>query len=297
MNKLEKERVKFEDPKQTLRENAQKMSGGFELLAKIFPEINSLDPKRKEIDREEFKANEKYALMRSELKDFLSLAIDVMESGDTVAEMEVEASNQAVNSKDLYNQNLLKALESTAELEKTYRSIDLFFQNSGEEKIDNVTFINASMKQLCEDDEFSDLVKTEFRDKFDRKSLIDSYSNFVVPGYVGSKAALDKLATIAEEYRVMLVTDFKDVETFDEVLEEAKLENLQGMDAKLANVIMTCNWIALRKSAQEVGEEQPLYGPPSLALAGKMYGELLSQVAAGAKHGKISGGYGAHIDK
>lgn len=51
---------------------------------------------------------------------------------------------------------------------------------------------------------------------------------------------------------------------------------------------MTCNWLVGRDKFAEVGEEEALYVPPSGALAGNIYQTLMSQVAAGKKHGSLS---------
>jgi hypothetical protein len=43
-----------------------------------------------------------------------------------------------------------------------------------------------------------------------------------------------------------------------------------------------------RKKFHEIGEEEELFVPPSSALAGTIYNTLMSQVAAGKKHGGLS---------
>jgi hypothetical protein len=301
MSKQERERIKYADPKLELAESSQKLAGGYDQITKLFPkygsQFQSLAPKRKEVDRNSFLGDNKYASQREDLKEFLTIVADLFESHESVDEMQADAGLQANQAHDTFNENLLKALEQTSQLEQTYRSIDLFYKNSGEEKVENVTFLNATMKQLFDDDEFTSAISLELKDKFDRLRLNDSYSMLVVPGYVEEKANLDKLAKIAYDYRVMLVTDFKDVETFEELKSEAATVNFQGLDVELSNVLMACNWLALRGPAKDAGEEQPLYGPPSLALAGMIYQQLISQVAAGVKNGKVKGALGVHIDK
>lgn len=297
MANTEKERIKFADPLQTLLENANKISGSFDLLASLSPDAKQLDPKRNLAERNVFKNDNKYKERREDLKDVLSTTLNIIEGYDTTKEMIEEAQDSISQSEDLYNENLLKVLAAIAELEKNYRSIDLFFQNSGEEEIDNVIFFNATIKELCTNEEFAKALTVELRQYFDRLNLKNAYSNLVVPGYVGEKAYLEKLAKIAYDYRMMLITDYKDVETYEELLREAATDNFQGIGLELANVIMVCNWLILRKANIDIGEMRPLYGPSSLAVAGKMYKELISQVAAGVKHGKIHGAFGAHIEK
>jgi hypothetical protein len=60
--------------------------------------------------------------------------------------------------------------------------------------------------------------------------------------------------------------------------------------------MMTCNWLVGREKFSEIGEEDELYIPPSGALAGSIYNTLMSQVAAGKKHGGINEVDGVKFD-
>ena len=64
--------------------------------------------------------------------------------------------------------------------------------------------------------------------------------------------------------------------------------NLTGGAAHFSNVMMTCNWLVGRAKHDDLGEEDDLYIQPSTALAGNVYKTLMSQVAAGKKHGTLS---------
>jgi hypothetical protein len=60
--------------------------------------------------------------------------------------------------------------------------------------------------------------------------------------------------------------------------------------------MMACNWLVGREKYHEIGEEEELYVPPSSALAGSIYNTLMSQVAAGKKHGGINEVDGVRFD-
>ena len=51
---------------------------------------------------------------------------------------------------------------------------------------------------------------------------------------------------------------------------------------------MACNWIVGRPRYKEIGEEEDMHVSPSIALMGKVYTTLMSQVTAGKKHGSIN---------
>ena len=115
-----------------------------------------------------------------------------------------------------------------------------------------------------------------------------NYSLLVVPGYLGSNAILDKWSKIAHENKAMLVTDFQDLESPDDVVEVFSNADHTGGEVYKSNTIMTCNWLLGRPKVDVVGEEEHLYVAPSGALAGKIYNTLMSQVVAGKKFGGLN---------
>ena len=109
-----------------------------------------------------------------------------------------------------------------------------------------------------------------------------------IPGYLGSNKVVEKWGKIAHKNKVMMVTDFEHLDAPEDVLDLFESANLTGGDAFRSNVMMACNWLVGRGKAQEVGEEEDLFVPPSTALAGKLYMGLASQVTAGRKYGAIN---------
>jgi hypothetical protein len=94
----------------------------------------------------------------------------------------------------------------------------------------------------------------------------------------------------------MLVTDFEHLDNPDDVMDLFEMANLAGGDMYRSNVMMACNWLVGRDKFDEVGEEEELFVPPSGALAGTIYNTLMSQVAAGKKHGGLSEVDGVKFD-
>jgi hypothetical protein len=107
---------------------------------------------------------------------------------------------------------------------------------------------------------------------------------------------VEKWAKIAYENKVILVTDFENLDTPDDVMELFEAANLTGGDPYRSNVIMTCNWLVGRGKFIDIGEEDDLLVPPASSLAGKIYTTLMSQVTAGKKFGGINEVDGVRFD-
>ena len=165
-------------------------------------------------------------------------------------------------------------------------------------KVKNVSVMNVDPDQLKDLDNtrFIDAIRTELVDNYDRLDLRNNYSLLILPGYLGSNMVIEKWAKIAYENKVMLVTDFENLEAPDDVMELFEAANLTGGDTYRSNAIMSCNWLVGRGRFEEVGEEEDLYVPPAAALAGKIYNTLMSQVTAGKKHGGINEVEGVRFD-
>jgi hypothetical protein len=263
--------------------------GGFAIVETTIDGAQNLNPEKK-ARKKIFLSEESKKDERSSLKQRLENIIDLLSASDSVVALVENAQTKADNAQTLLNKNLKTALEATRELERTYRSVNNFYKNTDQDKAKGVYVMNADMEQLSDLDNtvFIDAVSEEFQQNYDRLDLRENYSILAIPGYLGSKKVVDKWARIAHKNKVMLVTDFEHLDEADDVLDMFESANLTGGDAYLSNVMMTCNWLVGRGKQQDVGEEEDLFVPPSTALAGKVYSTLMSQVAAGRKHGALN---------
>ncbi|QXV65586.1 DUF5458 family protein [Mucilaginibacter sp. 21P] len=283
----------------SLQESLDKLSrvGGFDLLETTIDGLQNLNPERK-ARKQIFLTDDEKKQEREELKLKLSQWITALEEGTSVGEM-VEKSNEKLQlAEENLNSNIKEALETTKELEQSYRSMHLFYKNTEADKLKNVVVMNASLDQLKELDNprFIEYVGNELKQNYDRLDLRKNYSIMVVPGYLGSNKVVERWSKIAFDNKVMLVTDFADLDQPDDVVDLFTAANLTGGDAFKSNTIMTCNWMVGRDKVAEVGEEDNLYVPGSAALAGKMYRTLMSQVTAGKKHGAVNEVDGVRFD-
>ena len=271
--------------------------GGFDLLESAIENVQNVNPERK-ARRNIFLSEANKAKERETLKKTLELWLNVLSDNETITDMVASSEDHKKASEALLTKNLAYAVDATKELEANYRMVALFYKNTEEDKVKNVTIVNATLEQLKDLDNtrFIDAIHAELTDNYDRLDLKNNYSILVIPGYLGSNAVLEKWAKIAHSNKVMLVTDFQHLDEPDDVMEMFDEANHTGGDVYRSNVLMTCNWLVGRGRFEEIEEADDLFVPPSAALAGKIYKTLMSQVTAGKKFGGINEVEGVKFD-
>lgn len=263
--------------------------GGFQFLENIIDGFSNLNPEKK-ARRNIFLTDEQWETERKNLSNRLNVWIDLLNSGKDVESMRDISKGRAEKAETTLNQNLKKALKDTEDLERSYRSMAFFYKNTESDKVKNITILNADLDQLKDLDNtlFVDYVSNELKQNFDRLDLRQNYGILNVPGYLGSNSVLDKWSKIAYENKAVLVTDFQDLESPEDVVDVFFNANHTGGDVFKSNTLMTCNWLLGRGKDDVVGEEENLYVPPSSALAGKIYNTRMAQVVAGKKFGGLN---------
>jgi len=290
---------RVEKPAELLDKSIQDLAvvGGFDMMEMAIDGVQNMNPERK-ARKKIFLTESAKKAERDSLKKSLQLWALILNSSENVADMVETCETNAATADTTLKNNLAKAIEETRELEKSYRSVALFFKNTGGDKLKNISIMNAELDQVkdLDDTRFIDAVRAELVDNFDRLDLRENYGLLVIPGYLGSNAVVEKWAKIAHENKVMLITDFEHLDNPDDVMEMFEAANLTGGDIYRSNVMMTCNWLVGRQKFDELGEEEELFVPGSSALAGTVYSTLMSQVAAGKKHGGLSEVSGVKFD-
>ena len=294
---------KFSDEAQksalSIEKSLEKLAryGGFDLLETSIEGVQNINPDRK-ARRKIFLTEKGKEKERETLKKTLELWADVISKNDVLTDMVADCEDQRKSAEDLLSKNLARAVEITKELETNYRTIGLFYKNTEADKVKNITVVNATLDQLKDLDNtrFIDTIHAELSNNYDRLDLKDNYGILVIPGYLGSNKVVEKWAKIAHENKVMLITDFEHLDEPDDVMEMFDQAYLTGGDIYRANVLMTCNWLVGRGRFEEIDELEDLFGPPSAALAGKIYKTLMSQVTAGKKFGGINEVDGVKFD-
>ena len=274
--------------------------GGFQLLKGLIKGVENMDPRRKAI-KNIFLSDSAYADNRKKLKNELELWVSILD-GEATDPMAIIDSCKAKCQKaeQCLSNNLFAIHDELHKLEVTYRALDSFFANAGQGKIDCLTLMNVNKEELeYHDSEDTLAIRDELERYYDRLSLKNNYSLLIVPGYLGDTNTIRMWADTAYRNKVMMLTDFKDSQNFSMLKDELDDANMQGQDAKLANVVMTCNYILGRKKSELAGEDDDLYLPASAALAGRMTNTdeiVIAQGAAGKKYGTLSNVKGARLD-
>lgn len=286
-------------PSESIEQSLAKLArfGGFDFLESAIEEVQSLNPERKARKNIFLNDNSKKK-EREQLKSKLGLWFDLLQSSSDISEMAANCEKKSEEAGILLKKNLKKAVDEAHDLEVSYRSLNLFYKNTESDKLKNVTILNASPEQIRDLDapRFIEYIADELKDNYDRFDLRDNYSILCLPGYLGGNAVIEKWAKIAHDNKVMLVTDFLDMDSADDTLKEFEDANLTGGDVYRSSVMMAANYLVGRGKHTELDEEEDLTVPPSSALAGKLYYTLMSQVTAGKKHGGMNEVDGVRYD-
>lgn len=296
----EKEAVKTTaSPAETLKSSLEQLDnfGGFDLFDTIIDEIQNLNPERKARKTIFLEESGKKA-ERDELKKTLKLWSEILSNSEDISSMVSACEEKTESAQKVLKKNLQEAVKNTQELERSYRSVSLFYKNTESTKVKNISIINADPEKLkdLENDRFIQAIQKEIVDNYDRLDLRNNYGLLILPGYLGSNKVVEKWAKIAYENKVMLVTDYENLEQPDYVMKDFEKANLTGGEIHRSNVMMSCNWLVGRGKFNELDEEEDLYVPPAGALGGKIYNTLMSQVTAGKMHGGMNEVDGVRFD-
>ena len=297
------ERRKIENPSEVLQKSLNEglsKYGGFQLLKGLIKGVENMDPRRKAV-KNIFLSDAAYADARQKLKNELELWVNILENGGTDPMAIIDSCKSSCQKAEQNLQNNLFGIhDEIKQLEIAYRTLDAFFANAGQGKIDCLTLMNVNKEELgTHDSEDTVAIREELENYYDRLNLKNNYSLLVVPGYLGDASTVRMWSDTAYRNKVIMVTDFKDSLDFEMLKSELEDASLQGQDAHLANVVMTCNYILGRKKSELANEDDDVYIPGSGALAGRMTNTeeiVIAQGAAGKKYGTMSNVKGARLD-
>lgn len=272
--------------------------GGFDLIVTTIEGAENMEPgPMKDMFLNDNDTKEEKVNLKLRLEHWIAM----LESENNVGNMIERSREVSEKSHDLLTLNIRRTLDATRDLETNYRALGVFFVNAGGDKpIKNLTLLNASMEKVKDMDSrrFIGKVAEEFKEKFDRLDMMNNYSLLVIPGFVESKEVLDEWGRLAHENKVMMVTDFANLENTDQVMKQFERMKLTGSEEFrefTSNIMMPCNWLIGREQYIDAGESQPLFIPPSAALAGKLYADNMAQVSAGVKYGVVRGVVGSRF--
>ena len=213
-----REREKIENPAGLLQESLDGLSkfGGFQLVKGLIKGVENMDPRRKAV-KNIFLSDSAYADARKRLKNELELWVSILGSGEKDPMKVIDDCKAKCNKAEQnLKSNLFNVHEEVRKLEITYRSLDSFFANAGQGKVDCLTLMNVNKEELeYHDSEDTLAVRDELEKYYDRLSLKNNYSLLIVPGYIGDANTIRMWADTAYRNKVIMLTDFKDSMNFE----------------------------------------------------------------------------------
>lgn len=301
-----KQPEKIESPAGLLEEslNGLEKFGKFQLLKGMVKGIDNMDPNRKAV-KNIFLTDSAYKGARKNLRNELKRWIEILSAEENDTDKIIKDCTEICKKAEVNLQQNLKTIHKEINaLETTYRSLDSFFANAGQGRVDQLMLMNVNKAELGKNDSDDTLAIRDILEKdYDKLSLRKCYSLLVVPGYLGDAVTVRMWAQTAYKNKVIMVSDFKDSPDFKMLKDQLDDAQIQSQDEYMANMVMTCNYILGRRKSELAEEEDDLYIPGSAALAGRMSntdtddgGTVIAQGAAGQKYGTLDSVKGARLE-
>ena len=200
---------------------------------------------------------------------------------------------------------LTQVFEKIRPIERSYREIALFFENSkvADGKVRKpveLYLFNADAKVMKDAFSISVAAIEGFcRRRNDNFNFRDDICNLVVPGYL-PQPVREKLEDIANTWGMLLITDTDDEKSFKNVernfLPGGKYEFMKRPEDRAAADVVTTGYLQLRPKhwfERDVEAGDDLYGPPSVVFAGALVrtddAQGLAQGPVGSRFGQIVG--------
>lgn len=266
--------------------------GGMRFIKALIRDAENMDPQKKALHNI-FLSDPHYIETRERLTKTLDYWIEILEKDDDnpdhLAAVCLEECKKVEKS---IAQNLFTVREEIKQLEITYRELDLFFKNTGQKNISFLSTMNVNKGDLHDfDTKSSQSIIKELNDRYDSLDLKDSYSLMVMPGFLESVQRVQDWAGIAHRNKVLLVTDFEDSQTYDDLMLRLEKSELQRPHRDNSSLVVACNYILARKRSELSDEFDDLFIPGSAAIAGKMTDVdniPIAQGIAGRKYGSLN---------
>ena len=286
----------------TLHKDPSKLlekQGGFAAVKGFIPAISDMNPQRP-AQKDMFLSEDDYREQRTKLIQELEGWMNMLsEDKSSLIEYETYCEDRIKEDTEQLKKNVTKALKATAPLETSYRTLDTYFRNTGCEKLDFLQLLNATPDDFKDSILLDETVNGILKEGYDQLSLAKNVSMLIVPGHkLKNFDQRNKWATKAYEYQVMLITDAKREDTFDQLY--ANTEDYKRTDVQFQNMIVTGNWIKGRDSemlSENEKWEKAFFIPSSAALAGKLCDDrvTIAQAASGEQFGTLLGVEGVEV--
>jgi hypothetical protein len=237
----------------------------------------------------------------SQLTNFEQLLNEADSYDSSVKKLQAQI-NQAEAVRD---ELLAQVFEHLRPIERTYRQLMLFFENSkvpdGKvRKPVELYILNADAKSMKDVFSMSVAAIENFvRKRNDNFNFRDDICNLVVPGFV-PQSVREKFEDIANTWGMLLINDLDDEKTFKNVernfLPGGKYEFMKRPEDRAAADVVTMGYLQLRPAhwfEKDLEGGDDLYGPPSVVFAGAIAraddAQGIAQGPVGSRFGQVVG--------
>ena len=126
--------------------------GGFMAIKGMIPAAEDMNPTKKAI-KDAFLKDSRKAAKREALKTELQAWLQILNEGKSSATEMVDSCKQKEEQHlKVLSQGITDALDASKNLERSYRALDMFFKNSGAEKVDKLKVVNVAKEAITDVD-------------------------------------------------------------------------------------------------------------------------------------------------
>ncbi len=285
-------KVDIANPAEVLEDSVRALEdmGGFDIFLSLEAEMENMDPDTPAV-KDVFLSESEWKDTRIDLYEKVKAFIMIFSEGESITEMVTKAEEKASLLREVFNKNMNMALDLTRPLEEAYWNVGLFFKNAGTDDLKSVEIVNVPRETIRDlnDNKFFPKVEGWVREGYHSFDMTENYSMLVLPGWLDKKQVVDKWGEMAHKYKVMLLTDYRDVDvkSANKLLEK---DSLAGSSAYLQHILMFYNNPVIRSKEDHAGEKNDLRASTAASVAGLMYdcdAVPISQARAGTKFGRL----------
>lgn len=229
----------------------------------------------------------------------------VLSADDSYEDSVKKLQGQIDRAEQVRDQLLAQVFEQVRPIEKSYRELMLFFENSkvpdGKVRKPVELFILNADPKVMKDVFSMNIASLEnfVRMRNDNFNFRDDICNLIVPGHV-PQTVREKFEDIANTWGMLLISDLDDERTFKNVernfLPGGKYEFMKRPEDRAAADVCLMGYLELRPGhwfEKNTEAADGLYGPPSVVFAGAVAraddSQGIAQGPVGSRFGQISG--------
>lgn len=248
-------------------------------------------------------------------KEFLNQLTNfeqLISADDSYDQTVKKLQNQIDSAEAVRDELLAQIFEQIRPLELSYRQVQLFFENTkvndGKVRKPVELFILNSDPKAMEDIFSMSVAAMEHFvvQRNDNFNFRDDICNLVVPGYY-PQPIREKLEQLANTWGMLLIGDLDDETSFKNVernfLPGGKYEFLKRPEDAAASDVCLMGYLQMRPAhwfEKGDGQQDGLYGPPSMVFAGAVAraddAQGMAQGPVGSRFGRVNGAAKARIE-